>query len=57
MSSLDRKFCSGCQSFKPLEGGEEKKTRNFSRWVCKPCANRMSVSPYKRKTANVVQNL
>jgi len=46
MSESDRKFCGGCQTFKPLEGGSLKATRSRPRWICKACSNKDSQSQY-----------
>lgn len=49
MSEYDRKFCGSCQMHKPLDGGMMKQFRNGSRWICKSCAERTTVSQYTRK--------
>jgi len=46
MSEYDRKFCGGCQTFKPIEGGAMKPTKVRPRWICKACATKDSVSQY-----------
>lgn len=46
------RFCTTCQSSKDEEGGVTKRTGKFgkcSRWLCKACAERTSVSIYKSK--------
>jgi hypothetical protein len=47
MSEYDRKFCGGCQTFKPLEGGAMKPTRVRPRWICKACATKDSDTTHK----------
>ena len=35
-----RKFCSHCQSFKPEDGGKNKRVSNGKRWMCSACLDR-----------------
>lgn len=45
----DKKFCTGCQCFRDIEGGYVKKANRTSRWVCKNCAEKKTVSIYQSK--------
>lgn len=51
--NYDRKYCAYCNTFKPLNGGEIKKTKGSPRWCCKECLARIEA----RKKNNVVSNL
>lgn len=52
----EKRFCTACQSDKPVEGGHLK-TGKIVRWVCKACHTRMSESPYARKKTDEMRHL
>lgn len=41
------RYCTSCQADRDLEGGIIKRTRSASRWICKSCLERKTVSIYK----------
>lgn len=45
-TSSETRFCTACQRHKPTEGGVYKKCNGTARWICQPCSERKSVSPY-----------
>lgn len=51
--NYERKYCAHCNTFKALDGGGMKQTRNSPRWVCKECLAKIEA----RKKQNVVSNL
>lgn len=43
----DKKFCTSCQTSKPLEGGMVIGTK-IKRWKCGGCLAKRTVSPYTK---------
>lgn len=45
---LGKRFCSSCQTMKPIEGGEMIGVKT-KRWKCAVCFNRASIRKYQGK--------
>ena len=45
---METKFCTTCQSHRPIEGGIAKEAR-YRGWRCKQCAEHKTESIYKSK--------
>ncbi len=49
MTSVERKFCTGCQTMRPLSEGSIVQRGKMKRWICVVCQDRKNVSPYATK--------
>lgn len=47
--TVQRRYCTACQSMKPEETGAWIKTK-IKRWACATCLKRMNESPYAKKS-------
>jgi hypothetical protein len=43
------RFCTACQSYRMLDGGEMQRRGKVMRWLCKDCLDQKSPSIYKSK--------
>ena len=46
---MERKFCTGCQTMRPLSEGSIVQRGKMKRWICVVCQDRKNVSPYATK--------
>jgi hypothetical protein len=46
-ATIEQKFCTGCQTYRPLEGGTMRKWKNGARWRCAGCTQHKTESIYK----------
>jgi len=47
---MSTKFCTACQTNRPIDGGVMKKCGKISRWLCLVCQERKNISPYLSKS-------
>ena len=49
MTSSEKKFCAGCQSWRLVTEGTTVMRNKRNRWICKVCLERKNVSMYATK--------
>ena len=50
---MNTKFCTSCQCTRDLDGGIYRRGKNTARWICKPCVERRSESPYRNHSGQI----
>ena len=50
---MNTKFCTSCQCTREEAGGIYKRGKTTARWICKPCIEKRSESPYRNHSGQI----